>query len=225
MLNANKSRWFETLFAVYNRNLLKRRFYSFQISGLEFFKSQKEEIPFIIYANHSSWWDGLAAFEISRKVGLDSFVMMEEKQLEKLFLFRKLGAFSVVREKPRKAVESINYAADLLNKNPKRALWIFPQGEILPNDARPLIFFNGITRIIEKIGKVYAVPIAMRFEFLGEFKPQIFIRIGQPEFVETKHISKTKELKNKFENCLTAVLDKLKSDIINKNLSDYTNLI
>ncbi len=86
-----------------------------------------------------------------------------------------------MREKPREAVKSINYAADILQKKPNRAVWIFPQGEILPNDIRPLCFYNGLTKIIEKVGVCYAVPIAMRFEFLGGFKPDIFVKIGKLE--------------------------------------------
>ena len=107
MLEANKNHWFEKLFTVYNRNLLKRRFHSFNVSGLDFLKNRDSRIPSIIYANHSSWWDGLIIFEICRKLNCDFYVMMEEKHLENLPLFRKLGAFSVIRENPREAVKSI----------------------------------------------------------------------------------------------------------------------
>src|SRR5215203_6294103 len=100
MLEANKSVIFERLFALYNRNLLKRRFYSLQVSGLDFLFNKNSNVPLIIYCNHSSWWDGLVAFQLSFETCLDSFVMMEEKHLRKLFLFRLLGAFSVVQEKP-----------------------------------------------------------------------------------------------------------------------------
>ena len=99
MLTAKKSAVFERVFAVYNRNLLNRRFHSLNVCGLENLTERNAQLPLIIYANHSSWWDGLAAFEISRAARLDSYMMMEEKQLKKLFPFRLLGAFSVVREK------------------------------------------------------------------------------------------------------------------------------
>ncbi|MGI8639214.1 MAG: lysophospholipid acyltransferase family protein [Pyrinomonadaceae bacterium] len=224
MLEAKKSAWFETIFSIYNRNLLKRRFHSLQVSGLDFLREKNAEMPLIIYANHSSWWDGLAAFEISRKTKLDSFMMMEEKQLKKLFLFRKLGAFSVVRENPRKAVESINYAVNLLKKT-DRTLWIFPQGEILPNDARPLKFYNGLSRIIEKIGEVFVVPLAMRYEFLGEFKPQIFVKIGSPEFLKTGGDFNSKKVTEITKSRLTNLLDELKTDITGKNFSKFERII
>ncbi|MEO8071652.1 MAG: lysophospholipid acyltransferase family protein [Acidobacteriota bacterium] len=224
MLEANKSAWFEKIFAVYNRNFIKRRFHSLHVSGLDLFCRKNPAIPLIIYANHSTWWDGLIIFEICRKANFDFFVMMEEKQLKNLFLFRKLGAFSVVRENPRKAIESINYAAGLL-KNPRRTLLIFPQGEILPNDLRPLNFYNGLSRIIEKSGKVFAAPLAIRYEFLGEFKPQIFVKISSFELIKADKSFDSKKLTESNSNRLTNLLDELKTDIINKNFSHYEQII
>ncbi len=224
MLEAKKHAWFETIFARYNRNLIKRRFHSVQVSGLDFLREKNAEIPFIVYGNHSSWWDGLVAFEIFRQEKLDAFFMMEEKQLKNLFLFQRLGAFSIVRENGREAVKSINYSAELLKKS-SRTLLIFPQGEIVSNDARPIKFYNGLSRIIEKIGEVYAVPIAMRYEFLGEFKPQIFVKIGLPELIKTDGNFNAKEKTAIFAERLTTNLDKLKSDIINKDLNSFEKII
>ncbi len=224
MLKANKSAWFEKVFAVYNRNLFKRRFHSLHVSGMKFLHKKDAEVPLIIYANHSGWWDGLVVFEICRRAKLDFYVMMEEKQLKNLFLFRKLGAFSVVRENARKAIESVNYAVELL-ENPRTTLLIFPQGEILPNDARPLKFYNGLSKIIEKSGAVLTVPLAIRYEFLGEFKPQIFIKIGAPELKEDQNKTSSKQLTRENSLRLTSLLDELKTDILDKNFNDYERII
>lgn len=225
MLEAKKSRWFEEIFAVYNRNLLKRRFHSLNVSGLDFLQRRNRAAPFLIYANHSSWWDGLVAFQISREMRLDGFIMMEEKHLEKLFLFRRLGAFSVVRENAREAAKSLNYGANLLKENADRTLWIFPQGEILPNDKRPLRFYNGVSRIVEKAGRVVAVPFAIRYEFLGEFKPEIFVKIGAPEPVAVDKNRGAKALTKHFEQRLTETLDELKNDVLTKTLGDYEKIV
>lgn len=223
MLTAKKNAWFEKFFAIYNRNLFKRRFFSLQIFGLNFLQESKK-FPVIIYANHSSWWDGLVAFEVSRAANLDSFIMMEEKQLKKLRLFRRLGAFSVVRENPREAVRSINYAVNLLEEDRKRTLWIFPQGKILPADLRPITFFNGVSRIIEKTENCYAVPLGIRYEFRGEFKPEIFVKIGAPEFFKKSENFKSKELTKQLQMNLTSVLDDLKAEVINGNFSNYSKI-
>lgn len=223
MLEANKSKWFEKVFALYNRNLLKRRFHSLKVFGLENLESK--DIPTIIYANHSSWWDGLVVFQILHETKADGFVIMEEKQLKNLQLFRRLGAFSVVRENPREAIRSINYSVELLQENPHRTLWIFPQGEILPNDWRPFKFYNGISRIIEKVGKCQTICLTMRFEFLGEFKPEIFVRIEKPDIVKVDDSFDAKNLTNKLADNLTVSLDKLKNNILQKDLKEFKEII
>jgi 1-acyl-sn-glycerol-3-phosphate acyltransferase len=225
MLEARKSVWFEKIFYVYNRNLLKRRFNSLQVSGLDFLIERDKNFPLLIYANHSSWWDGLVAFQISRETKLDSFVMMEEKQLRRLFLFRKLGAFSIVREKPREAIKSVQYAAEILRKKPNRAVWLFPQGEILPNDVRPLGFYGGLIKIMEKLENCYAVPIAMRFEFLGDFKPDIFVQIAEPELFNGAKNFLPKITKTVFENKLTTTLEGLKTKILQRNFREFKKII
>jgi len=224
MLAAKKSVWFEKIFAVYNSNLIKRRFNSLQVSGLDFLTARDKNIPLLIYANHSSWWDGLVAFQISREANLDSFLMMEEKQLRKLPLFRKLGAFSVVREKPREAVKSINYAAEILRKKTNRTVWIFPQGEIFPNGIRPLRFYNGLAKIIEKVGSCYAVPAALRFEFAGEFKPDIFVKIGKPKIFGSGQNFTANEITAFFENELTETLDTMRTQILKKKTESYQKI-
>ncbi len=224
MLEARKSVWFEKVFAVYNHNLLKRRFNSLQVSGLNFLSERDKHFPLIIYTNHSSWWDGLVAFQISRQAKLDAFLMMEEKQLLKLRFFRKLGAFSITREKPRDAMKSINYAAKILQLKSNRTVWIFPQGEILPNDIRPLGFYNGLSKIIEKVGNCYAVPLAMRFEFLGEFKPEIFVKIGMPEIFESNQGIVTSEMTVLFKKRLTETLDALRTQILTKKIDGYQKI-
>jgi chlorobactene lauroyltransferase len=225
MLKAKKSVWFESVFAVYNRNLIKRRFGSLKVSNLEILQNSERSFPLIIYANHSSWWDGLTAFEISRAAKLDSFVMMEEKHLRRLFLFRKLGAFSVDRENARSARNSIEYSAGLLKENPRRTLWIFPQGEILPNDARPFVFFSGLSRIIKKVRSCYALPLAMRYEFAGEYKPEIFVKIGNADFIEQTENFNIKRQTEDFSKKLTTISDELKSDILSQNLKVYRKII
>ena len=225
MLKANKKRWFEKLFYIYNRNLLKRRFHSFQVSGLENLTERQAEIPTIIYCNHSSWWDGLVAFHIGQKANLNDYFMMEEKQLKNLKLFLKLGAFSVVKASPRKGLKSINYAVKLLKEKPNRAIWIFPQGEILLNDFRPIKFYNGISRIIEKIGKCQLVCIAMRIEFLVDFKPVIFVKINKSEIILVKENFDSKTFTKNLSDNLTENLTELKNHILKNNLKSFDNII
>ena len=67
----------------------------------------------------------------------DAYGIMEERQLRRYGFFRRLGMFSVDRENFRSARRSLDYAATLL-RGTGRVLWLFPQGEIVPNDRRPV---------------------------------------------------------------------------------------
>ena len=226
MITAQKSPLFERVFDIYNNNLITRRFNSLRVDGLSNLENKSNEVPLVVYLNHSSWWDGLIAFKLSKRLRLDSFFMMEEKHLKKLFLFRRLGAFSVVREKPRRAVESLNYAVELLAEKPARALWIFPQGEILPNDARPLRFYNGLSRVTGKLTQAQVLPIALRFEFLNAHKPDVFVKIGAIEHCgDGANKFDSKIATENFADKLTFNLDELKNDIRVGNLADFENII
>lgn len=225
MLTAQKKRWFDAVFSVYNRNLIKRRFHAFKAQNLDILKQRDANVPLVIYVNHSSWWDGLIAYQLWRSCEIDGFVMMEEKQLRDLQLFRKLGAFSVVRENPREAVKSINYAARLLKESANRVVWIFPQGEIKPNDARPLKFYHGISRIIEKLENCSVLPIALRYEFLDDFKPEIFVKVGEIQGFSAKEKFISKEATINLEAKLTNLLDNLRNDIAAENTGSYENIV
>jgi 1-acyl-sn-glycerol-3-phosphate acyltransferase len=225
MLEANKSSWFEKIFRIYNRNLLKRYFHSLHVLGLNMLSNKLEDKPLIIFANHSSWWDGLVVFEVLSRYNFENYVMMEEKHLLKLPFFRKLGAFSVVRENPREAFKSINYISGLLSENPSRVLLIFPQGQILPNDFRPIKFYSGVSRIIQRTGKCQVVPFSIRYEFFEHFKPEIMVRIGKLENIAVDSNFDVKLQTQNFEVKMTRELEKLKKDILLGQTGNYLRII
>lgn len=182
-------------------------------------------MPLLIHPNHVSWWDGLAAFEISRMADLDAYLMMEERQLKKLQPFRLLGAFSVDREDARQAMASINYASSLLARDPGRAVWIFPQGEIRPFGERPVRFYSGAARVAEKAGRCLAVPVAFRYEFGGEFKPDAYARIGKGLLLKPAGAADRRAATAQMESALEREMNSLRTDIIENRLGSYRNVI
>lgn len=223
MLTPRKNSLFESLFALYNRNLLRRRFSSFLVKGIRNLDGA-DQGPRIIYANHSTWWDGLIAFEISRRAGLDAFVMMEERQLRRYWPFRFLGAFSVDPEDRRSAFRSVMFAVDLLRDRPSSALWIFPQGEIRSPMKRPLEFRNGIAEIVRRVPSAAVVPLAMRCEFGGDFKPGIYATIG--ETIDPGSVSRSRaEITAVLEEALTDLLDGQEAELSNGDLEGFMDLL
>lgn len=226
MIPARKSEIFARLFAVYNRNLLRRKFERVRVAGIDVLREQAKRetrTPLVLYANHSSSWDGLVPFQIVRAAGADGYAMMEERQMVNLKFLRWLGAFSVIRESPREAVKSINYAAEVL-RGTNYLLLIFPQGETLPNDARPLKLHTGAARIIERLGEAYAAPLALRYEFLDEWRPHCFARIGACERITVDDSFDAKKLTQSFADKLTRTLDQIRTDILRCDFRDYVEI-
>lgn len=228
MLTARRSRWFEKLFRVYNRNLLRRRFDGLRVAGLNLLRERQAGVPLVLYANHSSWWDGLVAFEIGMSCRLKQYAMMEERQLREYALFRRLGAFSVIREDARAAKRSIDYAAGLLSRTQNSAtpaLWIFPQGDTRANDLRPLKFYRGAAHIALRLPRVTLLPVAMRYEHRDAFRPEIFVRIGAPEQLGTDEKTNAKQLIVRMEESLTRTLDDIRTDTIKGEFAGYEEII
>ena len=164
-------------------------------------------------------------FQIFQSFDFNQYVMMEEKQLKKYPLFRKLGAFSVVRENPREAIESLDYAVRKLKENPRNVLMIFPQGKIVHNDHRPIEFFNGIARIVENIEHCLLASISIRLEFLREFKPVIFVNCTNVEEIRVNPQFSSKQFTKTLASKMTVLMDDLKNDILNNNTKNYRNIL
>ncbi|MCS6848567.1 MAG: lysophospholipid acyltransferase family protein [Anaerolineae bacterium] len=194
--------------------------------------------PLIMFGNHSAWWDAHLAMALNEECWhTDGYVMVEDIQLARYGFFRWCGAFSVNRRDPRSAVESMNYAISLLTEAPRRsagprALLIFPQGEIRANDVRPLVFYQGAGRIASKTaqraGACVLYPIALRYEFIGEQKPDAFISVGQPIVVRRENgagAMDPRQITARMEQALTEELDRLHDDVVAYRLNSFTPLI
>ena len=104
---------------------------------------------------------------------------MLEEQLRKYRFFAKIGAYSIEPKHRQGIVESLEYTVGLLNQKTP-LISVFPQGQLLPWHARPLDYKRGVEWILRKYEKPIAVlPLAMRTEFLGEKRPEVFFLFGE----------------------------------------------
>ena len=221
MIQAKKNKIIGNLFAYYHKRLLKKHFYAIHLAGEENISLVDNSQPVIMYANHSNWWDGFIAYYLTNRVmKKDDYLMMDIEQMKKYSFFKYIGVFSVDRNIPAEAIRSINYAAELL-KDSARYLWIFPQGNMVPQESRPLKFFSGITRLAEKTGKVNLVPVCFRYEYLMEQRPEVFISISKPVLVE----GKTENDLTEHLRCeLEIQLDNLKNDVTAGNFKEFKTI-
>lgn len=195
-------------------------------------------IPALFYANHSYWWDGFWALLCTQKYFRQNlYIIIEDKQLVRYQFFTRLGAFSIDRSNARSAIESINYAAEVLTTPPlagsskhkpkQNALWLFPQGAIEHIDKRPLHFFNGAGTIVQKVlerqaasGKraaMYLIPLATRIDYFGEQKPELWLSFKPPILMTRDNFSTAKALTASMQRETETHLDELKARILTRN--------
>lgn len=225
MLPAKKSPfWNKVIYQVLMKSALRGSFHAVRYRQTQ---PLPPEAPVILFGNHSSWWDAhvpMAANE--ERWRRDGYVMVEDTQLARYGFFRYCGAFSVSRSDGRSAMQSLAYAVDRLTEAPNRMLLIFPQGEILANDSRPLRFFAGMGHIVKKVaqaGSVALVPFALRYEFIGEQKPEAFISVGLP-VMATAPVD-AKAITAQMEAALTEELDCLREDISAYRFDRFDTLV
>ncbi|MFV9505052.1 MAG: lysophospholipid acyltransferase family protein [Oscillochloridaceae bacterium umkhey_bin13] len=184
--------------------------------------------PIILYLNHSGWWDGYMMYMIHRVVlraRFDAYLVMEERQLRAYRFFTWSGAFGLNRFSADGVRRAQAYAAGLLaDRRRSRALFIFPQGKIVPNDRRPLDLYPGIARIAALTGPpLTLVPVAMRYEFLGQQHPHAFIRIGPGH--RPDDLSDQRAVLAAIKTRLTAACDALRDDVVSGSLEGYVPIL
>jgi len=203
--------------------MIENRFHSLKVKNIENFQKINSKYACICYAPHSNWWDGILAYTLCRKVFKRKMNLMVE-ELNRFPILSLAGGFSINKSSPQEAMKSLKYSVEIL-QNPKKILWIFPQGIIKPPNSRPVDFQSGLAYVaqnaVKKYGGVNLCPIAVDYTFLREDKPEILVDIGEPicltEAKQDRHVL-TRQLETTFTNISDLQLENIKSG----NVDDYT---
>ncbi len=182
--------------------------------------------PLICYLNHPSWWDGYVAMLLHRLVfhrSFENYLMMDEQQLRRYRFFAWTGVFSVRLNDVAEAGRSVAYISRLLRERSDRCLWIFPQGKITPNDQRPLRLYPGVARIVRKAGGATLLPVALRYEFRNEQRPEMFIRVGPAHRAPAS--ASERAVSQEVRENLTRAVDALRHDVTQDQLDGYRVLL
>lgn len=227
MLKVNRSRLYTVWFGWYSRRQFRRYFNSVRVLMHSGVREMETRIPVVFYANHAYWWDGFWSQLCTEEFFHQNLhIIIEYQQLLKHRFFTRLGAFSLDRSRPRSAVATIRYAADLLTADSKRqnALWIFPQGKIEHVDKRPFFFFKGtasiVSRVLEKTPRIYLVSVVSRIEYLDDQKPELFLSFREPLLVSRENFSGQDAFTNEMLKTTESHLDALKEKIMNRMIDE-----
>ncbi|HKJ34547.1 MAG TPA: lysophospholipid acyltransferase family protein [Balneolales bacterium] len=199
-----ENRAFSRIFGFYVKWLFKVRFKNVWIQQEYQPASDSQTVYFI---NHTTWWDGIIPLLLNEYIfHQKARAMMEDKQLRKYPFFKYIGAFSVNKTDPLKAIASLRYAMNSLQEK-NTSLFIYPEGKLIPEYVNHLTFEPGIGWLYDHCPNCDFVPITISILMLRGSQPDLFIKIGQPVKKESKdsNVNSTSFL----EQCLTEELKRL----------------
>lgn len=161
--------------------------------------------------NHSAWWDAVVPVHLSHDLfRREIHALMEAEQIRRYPFFRRLGCFGPTGSSFDEARSVAAYSARVLCTGNSPILWICPQGELLPSRT-PLKFKSGLARIANAVPEAAVVPVAFRYEFLKNEKPDCWIKIGEPVVRAEESIPQlTRRLEIRLQRELDALDDEIR---------------
>lgn len=210
LIPANKSQFWAKILDPMIYRMIENNFSYVRIKNKNNYYLGNPHYANLLYGSHYCFHDGQVAYYICRK-GFDANFYMMIEELYKFPILSKIGGFSVEKNSSL-ALNSINYAAELL-KNRDNMVWIFPQGKVLPPDFRPIKFESGLSSIVNKVKHVNLIPVAVKFVFVRQYKPEIFAEVGEPLIIDNG-VSDKKAFTKQLEDNFTYM-----NDVQNKNIS------
>ena len=173
---------FYRIFSWYVLFLFRRRFQCVWVDKSNYLSTGTSTL---FIGNHNLWWDGLIPLLLNETIFHHrGRAMMDEVQLRKHPFFRYLGTFSINRQHPRKARQSLEHAAGLINNakvNDPVGLWLYPEGKLVSPET-PITLESGLIWLARSIDnkKAEIVPFATHIHCMRSDKPELFIKFGNP---------------------------------------------
>jgi 1-acyl-sn-glycerol-3-phosphate acyltransferase len=163
----------------------------------------------IYFLNHHSWWDGLIPLLLNEFCfHQNARALMEDKQIKQYPLFQKIGAFSINRNDPRKAITSLRYAVDSFQRE-HSSLFIYPEGKITPAGLS-MNFEGGLAWLSDKLPSVDIVPIGIYMHTIRHAKPELHLQVGNAVGIDESMSSEERTIL--FEETLDHILQNLRQN-------------
>ncbi len=208
--------------------MIENRFFAFRYKGIENYENLEQDVPTIVFAPHSNWWDGIVGYNIITRLFKKEIRLMVE-ELNRFPLLRRAGAFSVNKKSPQASMRALKYAYEVIGDT-NCMLYLFPQGIIKPPNFRPLEFQTGLAYIagkaMKKYGKVNLLPVAVNYFFLRADRPEVLVEIGKPIVLDSKETSNIdrKEYTIFLEKTLEELCDNQDKNVSQAKFKGYKTL-
>lgn len=144
------------------------------------------DVPLLIAANHTSWWDPFTLREMQRILRPASplFVVMLERELARRPFFRRMGVHGIQPGDGGSLRRCIRQLRKHLDARPDGAVVFFPQGRIWPSFRRPLGFHPGVGLLARELAPLCVLPVALHVEPLNATRSTTFAAAAPPMWID-----------------------------------------
>lgn len=183
-----------------------------------------DDVPILAIANHTSWWDGFLSHQVSRAIGRPFRILMEAEHLDRYRFFRRVGALPVERRSAPQARRDLALAADGLAGS--TMLWIYPQGMRRPASEQIAALEHGAAWLIQRrMGPLLVVPVAFRYAFLSEQRPEAFALVAAPWHLSAPPAGRRRDLTARLAARLAATVATLDDDLRTERVERFETLV
>jgi 1-acyl-sn-glycerol-3-phosphate acyltransferase len=182
--------------------------------------------PVVVFANHPSWWDGVAFMLIFRRLapGRRLFMPMEAAALDRYRFMRRLGVFGVDGSTPRGAVAFLRTAQGVL-ADPRHILCMNAPGRFCDVRERPVPIVPGLARLPDLAPGADFVPLALDYPFWNERSPEMLAAFGEPIAAEELLGMARDERARRMAAALEATMDRLAADAISRDEKQFETIV
>jgi len=181
--------------------------------------------PLVVFANHPSWWDGMAVMLLWRRLlpGRDLYVPMDAEALAKYGFMRRLGVFGV-EPGARGAAGFLRVAAEVLAA-PNHLLWINAPGRFSDARERPVPIAPGMSRLPELARGATFLPLALEYTFWNERAPEMLCAFGEPIPAAAFLAEERDARSGRMAAALAATMDRLAADSVARDPALFETLV
>jgi len=210
-------------FERYVRRLAGRHFAAVHLQPTGALSELTAAEPVLFVANHTNWWDGFLAYLVGRELGTTFHVLMETRHLARYRFFLQVGALPIDRSSAPRAYADLERARVVMR--PGVGLWVFPQGARRPAGEPLTCLESGAAHLaLTAPVPVRICPVAFRYGYVGEQRPEAFVRVGESWVVQPGGGDR-RALTQKIGARMSAVLDALDADRELERLATFRPLV
>jgi 1-acyl-sn-glycerol-3-phosphate acyltransferase len=145
----------------------------------------------VVYANHASWWDPLAALLLAEEVFPEFrlYAPIDKRAFEKYRMFGHMGFFPVEQSNMQGAKQFLRTSRQILTKS-GTSIWLTPEGRFVDVRDTAVPFRPGLSHLAASFlhrldsdqqgPQVWFVPAALEYTFWEERLPELLVWIGEP---------------------------------------------